>query len=421
MNLKFGFQKVDITPPIGIELAGYGPYLDRKAESVHDPLYVRALVLENPTEKIALISVETIGLSIEWVRALKEDISKKTDLKEENILIACTHTHSGPATLPWRGWGKMDSKYMEQLRERIERCILKGVSSLTEVTGMRIFKTQVCGISYNRVKKNKGKIDNELKGILIEGKDTKVILLNYACHPVVLGINREVSADYPGQVLKFLEEKGYEGLFFNGCCGDINPLTTAEECGEGRFKDMRRYGKMISREALLALGDLSICLHGDISSKMVQLELPLKLPSIEEQKQILLEAEEKLASNPEDKNALFEYHWAKEALEALEKRCPDTVAIPLQVIKIGQAVLVCIPAEVFVEIGLGIKQAFPEQYIFVIGYANGVVGYIPTLEDFRNNGYAATLAPKIYGNFPFREDVGKILVTEVVNLLRGFS
>ena len=68
--------------------------------------------------------------------------------------------------------------------------------------------------------------------------------------------------------------------------------------------------------------------------------------------------------------------------------------------RIGDAVLVALPGEVFLEIGLAIKQQAGPEHVFVVAYSNNCeIGYIPTAAAFPEGGYEVDAAPYYYGLF----------------------
>ncbi len=111
--------------------------------------------------------------------------------------------------------------------------------------------------------------------------------------------------------------------------------------------------------------------------------------------------------------------WAADVVDAVRTgRVREERQAELQAIQIDNAVLVAIPAEVFTGIGTMIQSESPWPNTFLITYANGCVGYIPDEKDYQNSGYAARLAPAIYDYFPFRSDVGAVLVDGLKELMR---
>src|SRR5687768_327671 len=93
-DLRIGTAKKDITPKLGIPLAGY--YSERGADGVHDPLHAKVIVLENDGTKAALISLDLISTLRSTVEEARSLIEKKTGIPGKNVMISATHSHTGP-------------------------------------------------------------------------------------------------------------------------------------------------------------------------------------------------------------------------------------------------------------------------------------------------------------------------------------
>ena len=115
-ELRVGYGERVITPPLGVDLSGYGFYLGRRAESVLDDLKARAVFLESGGQRLILISCDVIGFTVEDADNLRAKITASLGLPRKDILLAATHTHCGPATMPLPGLGDMDAAYMDRLR-----------------------------------------------------------------------------------------------------------------------------------------------------------------------------------------------------------------------------------------------------------------------------------------------------------------
>jgi hypothetical protein len=93
-GLKAGVASVEITPPIGLGMYGFG---NRKggATGVLDPLLARVLVLEAGEKRLALVALD-LGEppAAEWTRRLRQNAAKTSGISY--VLVAATHTHSGP-------------------------------------------------------------------------------------------------------------------------------------------------------------------------------------------------------------------------------------------------------------------------------------------------------------------------------------
>ena len=257
-----------------------------------------------------------------------------------------------------------------------------------------------------------GVIDPEVGVVKFEDRKGKVIgiLVNFACHPVVLGSdNRLISADYPGYMMKKVsgELKGTV-MFANGACGDINPQS------RGTFQESERLGNILAQEVLKVTKKIRKTWPGKLKIRKKTMELSFQLPSLSElQKEIRLHKEALKELNLKEsrlneqgmRQAFLE--WAQEKLDIVRRqKKPGGIKIEIKALAINDTVLIAIPAEVFVEIGLAIKKNSPFKYTFILSYANGCVGYLPTRQAYQEGGYEIDDAYKYYNSFPFSSGVG---------------
>ncbi|MEZ4674398.1 MAG: neutral/alkaline non-lysosomal ceramidase N-terminal domain-containing protein [Caldilineaceae bacterium] len=117
-TLHAGIAQIDITPPLGIELTGYVARVGT-ASGVYAPLYAKALVLDNGTTSVALLTVDILGLHLATVQAVRAAIAAATDIPVDHIMIACSHSHSGPATMLLNGCGVVDPAYLAHLQAQL--------------------------------------------------------------------------------------------------------------------------------------------------------------------------------------------------------------------------------------------------------------------------------------------------------------
>src|SRR5207302_8305852 len=114
-----------------VYLAGYR--MNRKAADVHDPLFARTVVLASGPEKIAIVSVDLVGLQYPTVKAIR---AKLPDLKY--VLVSSTHNHEGPDVIGIWGRGPLhrgvDEAYLDLVAERVADCVRQAAGKLEPVT-----------------------------------------------------------------------------------------------------------------------------------------------------------------------------------------------------------------------------------------------------------------------------------------------
>ena len=131
--MRAGFGIFEITPPLGVELAGYGYYLKRTADRVEDPLFARAVALENNEETFLLVSCDCLGLSQEIVDQVRERIKEKYDIPGERMMIVSIHTHTGPAMKYHEGCGDVSPEYTAGVPDKIMLACENALNDLKEV------------------------------------------------------------------------------------------------------------------------------------------------------------------------------------------------------------------------------------------------------------------------------------------------
>jgi len=414
-NLTFGYGEKIITPPLGVDLCGYGFYLDRKAEQVRDDLKVRVLALKSKDQMLVLASCDLIGFTVDFSDSARQAIARQHNIPAQHILLSCIHTHSGPATQSLPGLGEVNQEYMQQVRRGIEEAVAEALGRMNEGNFVYAFEA-IEPIGYNRRKKNFVDIDPELKVLVFRSKSEKIYLLNYACHAVVFGPLKKVSADWPGAAVSRIEKEGYRAIFFQGFCGDIDPMSQWNRWGAGTDDDLDLYGELLSRRAFKAERYAVQPSQNSLKPAETRLAIPLRIPS---KKQIAKEAAEFAKTYAEfPGGARFAEDWKEKALSRVSafRSKPYLENVPLQALAVGPLKFLGIPGEVFCGLGLKLKRKW--HPLFPLGYANGSIGYIPTQRAFRDPAdYACTCAPKFYSLFPFTPDIESIILREGNKLL----
>ena len=407
--LTAGFSKVCISPPVGAPLAGFAAR-QGVSEGIHDDLFARALVLANGTDVVALVSVDLLALSGDFIKRVREGIERSTGIHPSSVMIASTHTHAGPVTITtfFNPEESVDSAYMDSLAEAIEKSV---TDAWRERFAARVGvgATQVNGVGVNRRSPDQRPIDEQVGIIKVDDDNgrTRAVLINYSCHPTVLGPdNLLVTGDFPNFAIEQIERSiGPDGfaMFVNGTQGNISMGHSSELSAIGvitpgrTFERAAELGHLLADATLVALPAIPTGEGQTLNSKTITVNLPLKdYPPLEEAITSLREADEALAKLTAQNASIAQIMPAKTqrlyasitnfyAREA--SALPDGhLPIELQGFRLGDAAFVAVPGEVFVEIGLSLKRNLPHM-TFVIGIANGYIGYLPTREAYAAGGY----------------------------------
>ena len=419
-----GMAKVNITPPVGLELSGwaFGPSV-----GISDPLYAKTLLLESNGRRVAIVTADLIGFSTEYATAIRGGIARAVDMNAGDVLLSCSHTHSGPATMFLRRWGEIDEDYVKVVQKQIIDAATRAANGMQEAL-IGVGKGRADGIGINRRGGEDGTVDPEVGVIRVDNSQGEMVavLMNYNCHPVAAhNYKNLISADYPGYAMGVIEKtKGGKvvALHTTGAAGDINPI---------QFHDIKyaeQWGNMVGGEALKVAEGLETLSQLQLNVVSEQVDLPVrKLPTADELKKMIEEGKKNLAKLKQAgppaynqlMNAYIPIEWAQEALAVVETgQAVDHVAMEIQVMRINNALLVAMPGEIFVDIGLNIKKASPYPYTFVVEMANGAIGYLPTRKAFEQGGYETEYAAKVYGTYLLTPDTQSIVEEGAAKAIR---
>lgn len=237
--MRIGAATVDITPPVGTPLDGYGGRTDVSL-GIHDPLYARALFLDDGATQLAIVVCDLIGIGSFLADRAKELVAERPGIPPSNVMILATHTHAGPAGVRGRG----DPPLVEELARKIAGAVRVAERHATEAV-LKYGTTELSSIAQNR-RHPDWPIDHRLDVLAADtpGGHNIATLARYACHATTLtGENLEITADYPGEACRVIEGvigESATALFLNGCCANINPAWIRQD-----FRDVHRVGSVV--------------------------------------------------------------------------------------------------------------------------------------------------------------------------------
>jgi hypothetical protein len=260
---RVGFSEKDITPEVdpdkpAVWMAGYG--YGRKAKGVHDPLLVRAMVLEHEGQKIAIGSVDLVGLQYDAVQRIREELK---DFK--HVTIGSTHNHEGPDVIGI--WGPtpfqrgVNEAYLATIVKQTVAAIREAETNCTAATASYGTAQDDSLMDDHRLPLAK---DGVLRAIKFIASDNKAagILVQWNCHPEAMGPhNKLLTADFPASTVAWLKEK-YQCpvLYMSGAVGGL--MSPPDErikdedgklLGEGDFEYTKRLGEETARLASRAI------------------------------------------------------------------------------------------------------------------------------------------------------------------------
>jgi len=389
--MYIGFSKTDITPEPGLPMAGY---VNRKGKSIgaHDSLNARILYMSSNDDDLVLISLDLIRVDDNLREKLEAVIMKNYGIK--NVIITATHTHSGPEVSLdlWstRELNESDKKlivnYLDELTWKINNAIANAVEKSSKVKDIKVISSNIKNVATNRID-NKGPIDEEAIILIIENEYEKTLLLNYACHPTVLGSdNLLYSGDLAGLTIKYIEESlGVNAMYLNGAAGNIS---TRFSRSKQDFQEALNLSKSLANQVITGvLSSNATKLKPIINIGSLNVRLTLKEPASNEildelEKQFidkLVKAKSEGAPPPilrALESDVYAIKIAKRRNSIL--RNTRSLNIELKVLTIDkELVMITFPGELFIEYQLELKQLIKPRKLMLLGYANGYIGYVP--------------------------------------------
>ena len=416
--MKAGMARIDVTPPKGLELAGY-PHYPRYNEGAHDPLYATCMYVKSGEEEIALVTLDLLFFSKKHVIAVREKLERENVIKGEKVMISCSHTHSGP----WAS-GRLDiesleagreepHEYVEDLKANIVKAIKEAKANAfdAEIT----YGAAVCGaengIGGNRRVRG-GPHDPLVSVIAVRdtNKAVKGMMVNYTLHPTFIHEWSNVcTADYPAYLKLQLEEmeEGCIVGFSQGASG--NQSSRYYRKGES-YDEAERVGRTLGLAAHTVLDRAVWYDEPIINTATAIVELAIRDFGTEEELREKVAEDEKVykelyAKYGKSENRDEYYLWQNANLKLLGSEdqlgyilmknkgikislLEDEAPAEVQVIRIGGLVIVGFPGEVFVEYGLYIKAMAGFGTVIVNELSNGVLpGYLYTPESLVTGGY----------------------------------
>ena len=440
-SLKAGAAEIDITPPVGYRLAGY--FNERFSTGVHDPLHAKAIVLEQGARQLALVSCDLVGISLGVTTNARARASERTGIPVSNIVICATHSHTGPlyegalrdylheAAKAKHGDDPQEkADYPAFLTGQLVKVIAAAQANLRPAQLAAGIARQE-KLSFNRrywMKNGKvatnpgqlnpdivrpaGPIDPDVGILLARGlrqPQPFAGLTVFAVHSDTVG-GTEYSADYEyflEQTLRRAFGKDFISAFGLGTCGDLNHINVHEkEPPRARFAVAERIGRTLGEKVISAAKDLPVISAPGLAVRSTILRVPLQ----EVTPQQLAEARLTMSKFADTNTAFLAKVAAVKTLDLASRGpfCPMEV----QVFRLdADTAIVCLPCEIFVELGLAIKQASPFKRTLVIEICNDRPSYVPTQKAFAEGGYEIT-------NARVKPGAGEMLVDAAVTLLR---
>ena len=372
-TLRVGAASVNISPanPVGFSLEGYAG-IDTRSTGLHDSLSVRCIVMDDGTTKVALVTLDLLGVVASDVQKVSARIEDVTGVPAGNIIIHTIHTHKAPAMIGYNG-DKVSETYKEKVFSQTVACAQQALA-LSQPAVAKFGAGVSEGSTGNR--RNPGqKLDNELSVVDFQDSDGNSIatMVNFACHPVSTDRNiMNISADYVHYLREMIETRhGGVSVFFNGAIGDINPYGRHVKNTDLENLDpydlTEKIGNAIGDDALGILRNAQE-LPVSIRVATQQVHLPVENP-------LFLQ----LVQLPVFKSSFYD-------------GCLES---SISIIDLGPAQILTFPGEATSEFRNILEPLLPGDYPFFLSLSNDCIGYIisePEWETAASGAYEETVS-----------------------------
>ncbi|MGZ5543867.1 MAG: hypothetical protein ACXWIU_04270, partial [Limisphaerales bacterium] len=439
IGFQAGVARRVITPTTKVELAGLGYYLERYWERVRDDINATALVVTGSNDKsIAIAALDLMYSDTAFTASIRQQVAAQTGLDPQSICVNCSHSHNAPTAGFIRGAGEQNPEYLQFAAKQAADAIVEAWKNRRPAR-ISIGQSEISGLTFNRTREG-GLVDTRLSVLRIESPKEEPIsaVINFHSHCTAhMEVDlRAISRDWPGEVVDRFAKAfpGATALYVQGTAGDANVLRKFAST-DLRFEPAKQI-TAAAFEAWLTAKPIKDTTVAYASSKV---DLPTRPWTRSEVMTIRDEAMHRqktgdtrdwlqgfaraavgqpdrlpLRYGGSESKAIaalarFGIEWSNEVVSQIGQG-PKPVTAEIQALRIGDAHFAAHPSELFTKFGLDLREQFPSKDLFVLGYSNGSIGYVPDEPEIERGGYAALQSPKFIGQSPFTARAGDTLV-----------
>ncbi|WP_276345565.1 neutral/alkaline non-lysosomal ceramidase N-terminal domain-containing protein [Daejeonella sp. JGW-45] len=397
---RAGTARVNITPQQPMWLAGFGSRTKPSEGKIHD-LWAKALIMEDAKGRRAvLITMDLNGIPRNISIRIRERLETKYSLSRSRIILNASHTHSGPVldnylydVYPITDELKERSRvYTIKFEEQIVNLVGSAIRDLEPVkvysengvTRFQVNRRNNSEAALSRQTELEGPNDYAVPVIKVVNRKNKLkaIAFGYSCHPSVLSLDKW-SGDYPGFAQIELEKlhPGATALFFQSTGADQNAIP------RNTIAWAKQYGTELAAAVGRVMEDDMKELSPELATAYREIDLPFAAP-------YTIEELERMKKDP----SKYQQAWAARMLEKARRgeSLPKSYPYPIQVWKLGEQPIMAMGGEVVVQYGIDLKKIFGQQ-LFVMGYSNDIMTYIPSERILKEGKYEGFLANILFG------------------------
>lgn len=394
MTWRAGAAAVVITPESSMWMAGFGSRT-KPSEGIVQNLNAKALALADAQGgRFVFVTLDLVGVTRSMRKSLENRLAQSYQLRPEQFVLTASHTHCGPELREFKvppgasesGPAALIPAYRAALENKIHALVGEALNNLAPA---RVAYTRArAGFAMNRRRPQKnggytnapyadGPVDHDVPVLRVDGADghLRVVLFGYACHNTTLSFY-QFCGDYAGFAQEYLQadHPGAIALFMTGCAGDQNPYP------RGTVALAQAHGRTLATAVEAALFTTSTPLTGSLRSAYNEIDLRYGPPPSRAEFEALLASKDKL-----------EAAHARRMLDRIvqDGALPASYPYPVQVVQLGSELkLIALGGEVVVDYSLRLKRQFGGPgSVWIAGYSNDVMAYIPSERVLREGGY----------------------------------
>lgn len=372
--------------------AGLDNTLYRSQHRTEGNLQAACLTLTSGKSTVAIIAADLCAVEYRFTQKVKDAIVARYGLPHDAVLFNLSHSHFTPVSrnwFPFGRWAYPDGRYLDQVADSIVRCVGEALENRRE-SQVYACRTE-SRIGLNRsLRGSEAPYDPTVDIVKVVPADgtEPIVVFSAACHPVFpnAGVSRyTISANFVGTARRIIEERmGAHAMFLQGCAGDTNPIS----------QDYRATGMALAQDVIRAVEGRMAPLSGKIICGLDSIGFDIEIPTQREIERFARENENRSMDIEAEKNV----RWARWMLKRYaEGDIPESSAIYLQTVRIGDWQIVGMSDEPVCEFAFAVRRLYPKLQTTVLGYCNEVSRYLPGPEHIANETYEALSSYYWYG------------------------
>ncbi|HEX2483662.1 MAG TPA: hypothetical protein VHQ66_00080 [Myxococcota bacterium] len=408
-GLRAGTSALAFAPPLGVPMMGYGARTG-VAEGTLDPLHARALYLAADAD-VLLVECDLCLLAPQQAAELRARLAARSGVAPGRILVGCVHTHAGPDT----GFGALlagrePEPYVAPLFDAVVEAGARAVAAAAPAR-FGLGRAEA-SIGRNR-RVADGPLDREVLVARVDRADGTplAVLYVHGCHPTALGHdNLRYSADWVAAAGEAIAARlpGANPIFALGAHADVDPRTRGlldlAVAGQSAGVDYERC-RELGRELGAAVGDAAASLETRADVAIGAASDRIAIPTWEaddRSRRAALAALDlpdaaalgtaQLFAMERERTKGYPPGERRERLARVRRYLRDRTAarfafspkpeVELQVLRLADALLLALPLEATVDVGLDWKRRAPAPRAAVVSIANGWMRYLPHPRNF---------------------------------------